>query len=260
MAGLAVCGSAAGGRGESLSGSRAGEHTGAGRCGRLYDRSGRLVAVAARARRVGYCGDDGVRMGEGGDAGSMRAQDAREVDGRGGAAEPSPAVVAGPAPRVDSAAFSRARGALEGTVPLAAMSRLLATGVAAHGELDWSVSAHAASDALGRRRDFLDVAIEFAPTMPCARCLEPVELAPIRASTRFRFAATERQAEIEDREESDLDVLAHDTAFDLAALVEDEAILSLPMVAAHAACPEDAPLAQASSSTGGGSQPPPADV
>ena len=144
----------------------------------------------------------------------------------------------GGAPVVDSAAFARARSVAEGRVSMASLSRLAEAGVAPEGALNWSLAARSATDALGRRRDFLDLAISFAPVMTCARCLEPVALAAIEVERRFRFAPTERQAEIEDRDEEEIDVLAHDPAFDLAALVEDEAILALPMFVAHEHCPE----------------------
>ncbi|MGE0314842.1 MAG: DUF177 domain-containing protein [Lautropia sp.] len=178
-------------------------------------------------------------------AGSGTVEGGGKAGGSGGSKGAGAAGVhrgaAGLPPTVDSAAFARKRGALEGVLPLAAMARLQAAGVAPRGDLRWAVAARDADDALGRRRDYLDVEIAFAPTMPCARCLGAVDLPTIRAASHFRFAATARQAEIEDREESELEVLAHEPEFDLAALVEDEAILALPMVAAHDRCPaEDA--------------------
>lgn len=167
-----------------------------------------------------------MNTGDSGNSGADRADVSR-------AATP----VDGMAPCVDSAAFAKARGSLEGEVEVARLERLCDAGVAPVGELQWSVAARSASDELGRRRDFLDLVLSFAPVMACARCLEAVELSPIRAERSFRFAPTERQAEIEDRDEPDIDVLAHDPAFDLAALVEDEAILALPMMVTHDRCP-----------------------
>jgi uncharacterized metal-binding protein YceD (DUF177 family) len=62
-------------------------------------------------------------------------------------------------------------------------------------------------------------------------------LSRIVAERRFRLAASERQAEIEDRDAESVDVIAAVPRLDLAELVEDEALLSLPMAPAHERCP-----------------------
>lgn len=147
-----------------------------------------------------------------------------------------------PAPRlparVDSVAFARARQSLAGVCPIADLPRLLAAGADPVGELQWEVSGSPGRDDQSRLREYLDVHLRFAPTMACGRCLGPVLCEPLQVATRYRLAASERQAEIEDQAENAIDVVAHHHAFDLAALVEDEAILALPMFVAHDRCPD----------------------
>ena len=115
---------------------------------------------------------------------------------------------------------------------------MVEAGAATVDDVRWSAVGSIGRDAHDRLREFLTIRVEFTPILPCARCLAPVTLAPISAENRFRFAATEDQAAREDREATDCDVIAHDPALDLGALIEDEVLLSLPMLAAHDKCPD----------------------
>ena len=72
--------------------------------------------------------------------------------------------------------------------------------------------------------------------MTCSRWLEPVQLAALASDTRFQLAPREERAALEDREAESVEVIAAGPSLDLAALVEDEAILALPMAPAHEAC------------------------
>ena len=139
-------------------------------------------------------------------------------------------------PRVDAVTFARKREFLRGRVPMSSMTRLLTAGVQAHGTLDWEVEGSVGRDQMQRQREFLRVRTVFSPSMTCSRCLEPVEVLGLRSDTRFRFAASEQQAAAEDREADDEEVIVASSNLDLAALVEDEAILALPMAPAHAHC------------------------
>lgn len=149
-----------------------------------------------------------------------------------------PAAGGAPPGRIDSRAFARARQEVSGLVEGERMPRLMDAGATTDGPIEWSASGSTGRDSLDRHREFLTIRLRFTPVLPCARCLEPVTLAPITAENRFRFAASEDQAAREDRESADCDVIAHDPALDLAALVEDEVLLSLPMFAAHDKCPD----------------------
>ena len=70
----------------------------------------------------------------------------------------------------------------------------------------------------------------------CQRCLQPVLLA-LDISRAFRFVEGEEAAAAQD-EEANEDVLALEPKMNLLALVEDELLMALPMVALHDTCPE----------------------
>jgi uncharacterized protein len=139
-------------------------------------------------------------------------------------------------PRIDSVNFARKRELLQGRSALSSMSRLLTAGVAPEGSLDWQVEGSVSRDEMQRVREFLQVRTAFSPWMTCSKCLEPVQVRDLKTHTLFRLAATEDQAAVEDRESDALEVIPADPALDLAALVEDEAILALPMAPAHPDC------------------------
>lgn len=78
--------------------------------------------------------------------------------------------------------------------------------------------------------------------LQCQRCLEPAELI-VEGERWFRFVATEEQAAAED-ESAEEDVLALQDPLDWVTLLEDELILSLPLVPLHEVCPQPLPTGQ----------------
>jgi uncharacterized protein len=78
--------------------------------------------------------------------------------------------------------------------------------------------------------------LEAKATVPltCQRCLHPVQV-ELLIEQDFRFVADEATALAED-EESDEDLLVLEDSFDLMALIEDELLMSLPLVPMHPAC------------------------
>ena len=70
----------------------------------------------------------------------------------------------------------------------------------------------------------------------CQRCLSPYAQ-EIEVDRWFRFVASEAAALAED-EDCEEDLLVLEARFDLAALVEDELLLSLPLVPMHEQCPQ----------------------
>jgi uncharacterized protein len=90
---------------------------------------------------------------------------------------------------------------------------------------------------------WLDLKAELSLPMQCQRCLAPV-LQTVQAERSFRFVADEATAAaLDDEAEEDILVLSRD--FDALALVEDELILSLPLVPLHEVCPEIVPMSVA---------------
>ncbi len=70
----------------------------------------------------------------------------------------------------------------------------------------------------------------------CQRCLAPYAQG-VEVDRWFRFVASEAAALAED-EDCEEDLLVFEPRFDLAALVEDELLLGLPLVPMHGQCPE----------------------
>eukprot|EP01030_Chromulinospumella_sphaerica_P004907 gene4907-4806_t len=77
---------------------------------------------------------------------------------------------------------------------------------------------------------------------PVVWCLEGrLEPQSVQAQRSFRFVADEATAAaLDDEAEEDILVVSRD--FDALALVEDELILSLPLVPLHEVCPEALPM------------------
>ena len=65
---------------------------------------------------------------------------------------------------------------------------------------------------------------------------------PLEVDRAFRFVADEATAEALD-DESEEDLLALSREFDLHELIEDELLMSLPVVPKHDECPSAVPLA-----------------
>ncbi|PUE31789.1 DUF177 domain-containing protein [Limnohabitans sp. Jir72] len=144
---------------------------------------------------------------------------------------------------LDVAAFARDGASLEGQSPLAALPRLLDEQVAGDlkaGLVAWRLEGRLVPQSGGADQIWLDLHASVALPMQCQRCLTPV-LEPVEAERSFRFVADEATAaSLDDEAEEDILVISRD--FDALALVEDELILSLPLVPLHEVCPQAMPM------------------
>lgn len=111
------------------------------------------------------------------------------------------------------------------------------------GAVVWALQGRLAPQSGGADQIWLDVSARVSLPMQCQRCLTPVvEL--VEAERSFRFVADEATAAaLDDEAEEDILVISRD--FDALALVEDELILSLPLVPLHEVCPETVPMSVA---------------
>lgn len=134
-------------------------------------------------------------------------------------------------------AFAQAHAALQGTVPLARLERLLQEDRAASADtpVHYTLEGAMQTDAAGAAEPWLHLRAHTRITLTCQRCLEDA-LLEVEFDRRFRFVATEALAEIED-EESEEDVLVQSGAFDALELLEDELLMALPLVPRHTVCP-----------------------
>ena len=139
---------------------------------------------------------------------------------------------------VDVLAFSRLGGERHGQWPLAAMPRLGASILQPDGPglADWSARGLQLPVTGGPPEIWLHLQASATVPLQCQRCLQPVSTA-LAVERRFRFVPTEAEAARLD-EVSEDDVLVLEPRLDLAGLLEDELILSLPIVAMHEVCPQ----------------------
>lgn len=108
------------------------------------------------------------------------------------------------------------------------------------GPVVWQLQGRLVSQSMGADQVWLDLTASVDLPMQCQRCLTPV-LETVTAERSFRFVANEATAAaLDDEAEEDILVISRD--FDALALIEDELILSLPLVPLHAVCPEMVPM------------------
>lgn len=147
--------------------------------------------------------------------------------------------------RVDVAALAREGVPLSGQWLLGDLERLSGVTVTPPGDaalepVQWRAQAKAMARPGAEPQLWLDLSAQGAVWLQCQRCLQPMR-EPLEVERSFRFVRSEAEAEAEDLD-SDEDVLALPRALDLQALIEDELILSLPLVPRHEVCPEPLPL------------------
>jgi uncharacterized protein len=140
---------------------------------------------------------------------------------------------------LDVVSFARDGIRLKGEGVLADWPRLIEEQLDADlpaGPVVWSLQGRLLSSSGGSDLIGMDLKASVALPMQCQRCLMPV-LETVEAERSFRFVTDEATAAaLDDEVEEDILVINRD--FDALALVEDELILSLPLVPLHKTCPE----------------------
>lgn len=143
---------------------------------------------------------------------------------------------------LDVVAFSRDAALLQGEGALVHWPRLVQEQFGdslAAGRVLWRLQGRAQAQSGGLDQICLDLKASLDLPVQCQRCLTPV-LQTVVAERSFRFVADEATAQaLDDEAEEDVLVISRD--FDALALVEDELILSLPLVPLHKVCPEILP-------------------
>lgn len=129
--------------------------------------------------------------------------------------------------------FVRSGQSRADTLSLAEMQRLGA--VQQEGALQWQINGLGDPQADRRNKLFFDLSISGAVAVTCQRCLEPVKL-KVALQRRFLVAKTEQEADAVPLDDDSIEVVVGSEDFDVAALVEDEVILSLPLVPMHQSC------------------------
>ena len=138
--------------------------------------------------------------------------------------------------------LARARSAVCGRVPLSELTRLAASLSGSEGDLAYEVQGQVD----GRGRPAARVRLCGTLRLVCDRCGNalPFEL---DAAAHFYFVHSEQELARIPVEDSPEEPLLGSTRFDLLALIEDEAILALPISPRHLTCEGEAASATAAS-------------
>jgi uncharacterized protein len=132
---------------------------------------------------------------------------------------------------VDVFELARTAGGVEGVLPLAQMPRLAPSLVRTEGELAFEMRGYL--DPRGRPAAVLS--FRGKALMTCDRCGTPATCV-LTGSARFYFVRTEQELARIPVDESEDEPLLGSERFDLHELLEDEAILALPISPRHADC------------------------
>lgn len=139
---------------------------------------------------------------------------------------------------VDSFEFCKQQQQSSGQAPVAEFARLSAELASAAGMLEWAIAGgrHAA----GVPQLVLNVSGQIQ--LVCQRCLSPMAHQMASTSTLLLAKDESDADDIEARLDDDsLDVIVGSTSQDLMVLLEDEALLALPLSPRHPKCPGDVP-------------------
>ena len=138
-------------------------------------------------------------------------------------------------PTLDLIDFARVRGELDGEGAPDRFPRLRDLLADGEGGLRWHLSGERRSRPEGGSDAYLGLRLTGRLRVACIRCLQPVAV-DLDEDRLFRITATESQAERLDADSDEFDALVADPQFDVLGLVEDEAILALPIAPRHPAC------------------------
>jgi uncharacterized protein len=132
---------------------------------------------------------------------------------------------------VDVFELARTAGEVEGALPVTQMPRLASSLVRPEGEFAFVMRGYV--DSRGRRS--AELSFRGTALMTCDRCGTPVTC-ELTGSARFYFVRTEQELARIPVDESEDEPLLGSERFDLHELLEDEAILALPISPRHADC------------------------
>lgn len=128
---------------------------------------------------------------------------------------------------IDSLEFARTGQTLRGSLPVLGLTRLKDSVVDAPGAVEFVVKG--GHD--GRRRPTLTLDVSGMLHLQCQRCLGALEF-PLRLRNTLLLAGA-REAATSGLDEGEVEWIEASVELDVAALVEDEIILSLPYAARH---------------------------
>ena len=132
---------------------------------------------------------------------------------------------------IDSLAFARENGMLQGDLPIADFERVLDLLVDSTGNLAYRIEGRMGP----RNRAQLFLCLDGVLSVCCQRCLEGVDY-PVEIRSLLEFVDNEDELTQEEMEDDSKDFLQAQSEFDVVALIEDEIILDLPSAPRHESC------------------------
>jgi uncharacterized protein len=146
-------------------------------------------------------------------------------------------------------AFARDGGSAQGQQSLVQFERLSDLAWSMEGQdtavpqVSWSLTGEMVPVTGADAEIWLHLAADVSLPMQCQRCMGPV-VVEVFSDQSFRFVVDEATAQAQD-DESEEDLLVLAPEMDVWALIEDELIMSVPIVPKHEICPESVTLSAA---------------
>ena len=132
---------------------------------------------------------------------------------------------------IDSLAFAREGGLLQGELPVASLTRLVDMLVDSTGCLRYRVQGGVGP----RNRPQLMLQLDGVLSVCCQRCLEGIDY-PVRVRSLLELVKDEEELTQEEIEDDSKDFLTAQKELDVVELIEDEVILDLPPAPRHDSC------------------------
>ena len=136
-----------------------------------------------------------------------------------------------PEPTIDSFELAHSGGNLDGVFAVAQLSRLADLVASTQGDLRYRISGLIDADGFPAA----DLHLYARLQLTCQRCNGPLEF-ELDRTTRFRFVANEEELNALPIDDDENEAIVGSRNVDVRDWIEDEAILSLPLVPRHGEC------------------------
>ena len=136
---------------------------------------------------------------------------------------------------IDAFAFCRNGEQQSGTFSLIELTRLRAECVSGQGEVAWTLAGNTHANGYPT----LHLTVNGTMQLMCQRCLTPFVFQVQSVSTILLAKDDQVADEIDTSlEDDEIEVVVGSKAFDIMALIEDEALLAIPLSPKHEVCPD----------------------
>jgi uncharacterized protein len=135
---------------------------------------------------------------------------------------------------IDSVSFALRKSSLDGSLGLLDMARLASASVSLEGDI---VHYSLRGDCGSENEPMLFLSLRGTLVLQCQRCLQPMVMhLDVDSVFELRDGLADDVLLQDDLEDDSRDYLPASRALDLVSLIEDEALLALPLAPKHAAC------------------------